>query len=618
MNVRQKIVLIMSIAIICSIFFGLIMLKPSSIPTGTPHQNETMTSPTTIESPIITHPAIEILSNKDFSRQGWPGIGSTEDPYIIEGLTIAKGSPRIKIQSVNVHFIIRNCVLLHYTFRPMYGIHLENVTHAKIENCSILLSCTSSIYLTESNGCTIRDNEIVNASFSSVNLYESDNCILQDNKIHNQGIRLSELRNCSIINNSLTTGGLVLSNAVDCKLINNTISAEGIWIDGDSPKAWNHQLSNNQIMNIPIGYFKNLTNQKINLQNYSQVILTTSQNITAYDAQIERVAFAISVAFCTNCSIKASIVRHAQWGIRVESSDNIILLQNIVYNSSVFGIELDDSQNCIIRENTVSYGLVYDLQQGLRVDSSTNCVIQLNTVYGNGYGIFVVESEFCMFENNTIYNNRDSGIMIYRSTDCHMKGSTIYDNFDGVHILASDRCTISHCNLSENDRCGISVYHADFLYFNNNTIVENNHHGINLDLSYNTTIIDNSISGNRRYGILIVDATEVVILRNNASSNNDSGICLRASDYCNIISNYVCKNTDVGIKIDINSSDNILFGNGIGWNIESNAIDDGVNNYWDDSISQGNAWSDYSGLDVYLIPGDAESVDRFPSILVEC
>ena len=34
------------------------------------------------------HAPITITSNADFSTQGWPGSGTVDDPYVIEGLNI--------------------------------------------------------------------------------------------------------------------------------------------------------------------------------------------------------------------------------------------------------------------------------------------------------------------------------------------------------------------------------------------------------------------------------------------------------------------------------------------------------------------------------------------------
>jgi hypothetical protein len=44
-----------------------------------------------------------------------------------------------------------------------------------------------------------------------------------------------------------------------------------------------------------------------------------------------------------------------------------------------------------------------------------------------------------------------------------------------------------------------------------------------------------------------------------------------------------------------------------------NAQDDGMENTWDDGVSIGNFWGDYSGTGLYWIAGQAQSVDRFPN-----
>jgi hypothetical protein len=41
-------------------------------------------------------------------------------------------------------------------------------------------------------------------------------------------------------------------------------------------------------------------------------------------------------------------------------------------------------------------------------------------------------------------------------------------------------------------------------------------------------------------------------------------------------------------------------------------LDNGGNNSWDNGINSGNYWDDYSGTGHYVIPGQANSSDRFP------
>ena len=86
--------------------------------------------------------------------------------------------------------------------------------------------------------------------------------------------------------------------------------------------------------------------------------------------------------------------------------------------------------------------------------------------------------------------------------------------------------------------------------------------------------------------------------------------------YANAINSSFVNNTvteNHGYGIDLTGSGNTLYGNIIGGNGASNARDRGSNNSWDDSVSLGNAWDDYTGFGSYAIEGEAGSIDRYPS-----
>jgi nitrous oxidase accessory protein NosD len=77
----------------------------------------------------------------------------------------------------------------------------------------------------------------------------------------------------------------------------------------------------------------------------------------------------------------------------------------------------------------------------------------------------------------------------------------------------------------------------------------------------------------------------------------------------------VVNNTEFGIGVGPHSGNMTIALNKIGWNT-LNARDDGLTNYWDEGPGKGNAWSDYSGIGVYVVQGTAGSVDHFPAILI--
>jgi len=80
--------------------------------------------------------------------------------------------------------------------------------------------------------------------------------------------------------------------------------------------------------------------------------------------------------------------------------------------------------------------------------------------------------------------------------------------------------------------------------------------------------------------------------------------------------NNTCVNNQYGISNIGWSSLAEIYGNTIGWNFLNNSLDDTVGGYgqWDDGVSVGNYWGDYTGaLSYYMISGLAHSVDHYPS-----
>jgi parallel beta-helix repeat protein len=82
-------------------------------------------------------------------------------------------------------------------------------------------------------------------------------------------------------------------------------------------------------------------------------------------------------------------------------------------------------------------------------------------------------------------------------------------------------------------------------------------------------------------------------------------------DYSVIRNNRIFSNY-FGIYI-LRGQNNILYGNGIGEHDATLGQDNGENNVWDNSISEGNYWFDYSGDGVYNLPG---AIDRYPGQLM--
>jgi parallel beta-helix repeat protein len=107
------------------------------------------------------HGHITINGDANFSDtallEGWPGDGSPENPFIIDGLDIDLGGAVgdcISISNTQVSFTISNCTLTDADAYLGAGIYLENVTNGELVNNT----CSSNrvgIYLRDSTYNTV-------------------------------------------------------------------------------------------------------------------------------------------------------------------------------------------------------------------------------------------------------------------------------------------------------------------------------------------------------------------------------------------------------------------------------------------------------------------------------
>jgi parallel beta-helix repeat protein len=140
--------------------------------------------------------------------KGWPGDGSPENPFIIDGLDIVvDGGNLISISNTRVSFTISNCNLTGACINSMYsgdGIHLENVTNGEIVN-NICNKNEFGIFLTYSDFNTVANN------------------ICNNNRI---GIELDNSDSNTVANNTCTSidFGILLRSSISNALINNTVA----------------------------------------------------------------------------------------------------------------------------------------------------------------------------------------------------------------------------------------------------------------------------------------------------------------------------------------------------------------------------------------------------------
>ncbi|MFX1441607.1 MAG: nitrous oxide reductase family maturation protein NosD [Promethearchaeota archaeon] len=213
------------------------------------------------------HAAIAIDGDANFNDtallEGWPGDGSPEDPYILDGLEIDLGNETgncIEIRNTRVSFIISSCNLTdaggHPTLTTFYGcgIVLDNVTNGELVNNT----CNNNwggIILFGGNTC---NNMVVNNTCNNnrlgMYLRITDSNTVANNTCNNNGdgIWLSEAY------------AIVANNTCD----NNDV---GIFLDGsDSNTVTNNTCFSNRESGIQL-YESNSNTVENNICNSNRI-----------------------------------------------------------------------------------------------------------------------------------------------------------------------------------------------------------------------------------------------------------------------------------------------------------------------------------------------------------
>lgn len=601
-------------------------------------------------SSFIPHGAITITGNADFVTQGWPGDGSPQSPYIIENLEIVTDSIGMSIANTDVHFIIRNCTVSSLTTGVGTGIFFSNVSNGTVENCTISsldtgLSATSiedstfsnntltdiftyGIYLSSSINCTVSDNKAINCEGYGFFLFNLRFSLVENNYVSNSGemgFAFASSRNVTIVNNIIKDGGrfgLYLTMSVNCTFTNNTLDNGGFGFGATSRVYWNHYFSENTINGKQFGYFIELNDTEIDGGQFGQVFLIYSFNVSLSSGVFFNASVGVSLFSSVNCTISDTVLSGHRYGINLLQSENTTLTNNTLIDC---GIRLDGDAteywSITATGNTINgkqFG--YFLNQ---VDLVIN---------GDDYGqLVLVESDHLVISNGT-FDSVTVGLMTFNSYNCSINDAVFADNYyGGIRLLNSPNCTLTNVTSSGYRSSGLYLHMSD-----NTTVTESEFHGHSAGIwvsgSDNFLFESNQIHDNRGNPIYL-SGTNYGIIRNNSIHDNGDSLRLYIVNWLEIINNTISGSLTDGLYMDftsgvvivgnkiyghvgygLNVRSNALFSeiykNMIGFNEAGNAVDSAIFSEWDDGISTGNVWSDYSGVGVYSVSG--VGVDNYP------
>ena len=264
-HLKPKTIMVVGLSFILTTSLMCYMMVPAPQPRFTPLP--AITPPPTPPH-LTSHSPIEIDGDVNFweiaQLEGWPGDGSPENPFIINGLSIFNdGGHLISISNTRVSFTISNCNLTGGCYNSLYdgtGIYLENVTNGEIVN-NICNKNSPGIVLYGSSSNTVVNNTCTDNIFGGINLEHSDSNIVANNTCSNWGgICLFDsdynIARYNTLYNTLT--GLRIHGSDFNTLANNNCSNngnDGIYLDSsDSNTVTNNTCDNNGNHGITLEY----------------------------------------------------------------------------------------------------------------------------------------------------------------------------------------------------------------------------------------------------------------------------------------------------------------------------------------------------------------------------
>ncbi|MFX0171213.1 MAG: NosD domain-containing protein [Candidatus Hodarchaeota archaeon] len=438
-----------------------------------------------------------------------------------------------------------------------HGISITGTTkHFRVENCWI----ESSV---EYGSCGIYVNNVSAGTTTIIN----NTC---NNNIY--GIFLWDSGSSTVTNNTCNNNdgcGIAVSSSGSSTVTNNTCNSNtgsGIFLDRSGFSIVANNTFFNDGLQVRLYSKEELFSYTVENNTVNGLPLGYFANVT--DSTISKTYGQLILVNCNNTIVKNQYYSNTYIGIALYFCDENQLVNNTC-NNNIYGIYLGGSGSSTVTNNTCNNN--------------------------DGCGIAVSSSGSSMVTNNTCTNNDRNGICLDHSGSSTVTNNTCNSNYgSGICLDHSGSLTVTNNTCNSNTGAGISLFGCDSITVINNICSNNNRNSIGLGGSDSSTVANNICNNNSYYGI------EIFYARNNS-----------------IVGNTLVGNGVYGIELSDDSANNVIHHNDFIANGQntSQACDNGMNNQWyDETVLEGNYWSDYSGNGSYLIAGSAGASDPYPSL----
>ena len=341
-------------------------------------------------------------------------------------------------------------------------------------------------------------------------------------------------------------------------------------------------ISDNYIHEKPLVYLEGEKDIVVDV-NAGQIVLVDCDNVTIHNQEINGLLVGIQLRGSTNCLISNNYISHAFCGIELyHRSNNNVLSDNIILNSTAFGIHFQNSSRNTILDNTIT-GCVGGSAIYIEYYSTFNIISNNTLMFNNQAGVHVSSRNNIILGNN-ISSNEYIGVALYNADstyeddsarNCIIQGNTISDCSTAISSRSLHNLSIKG-NILYNNLFGIKNYNCKDCVILDNNIFNNNWEGILVNSSENISIIGNFISAD---GIRLEDSYDNLVCYNDIEKSFHGILFIRSSGNSVSFNNFY--NNGIGVNLVYSSYNDISYNN-FEKNSEKNAFfEDCDDNFWD-------------------------------------